>query len=177
MRGMAALEGPDGELPSLRALAREIGVSPTAVYRHFPNKQALTDALAFEGFKMLGQEQRESGDRVGGGEEGFAETGRAYVRFALAHPALFRLMYTQGSPVDRIQNPHPARRLLNDNTRALAGSEEAAERMALQAWSLAHGIAMLMLDGRIPAENDLINDLLDMATVFPNYGSNRDRSP
>lgn len=175
--GMDVLVGPDGEQPSLRALARDIGVSPTAVYRHFPNKDALNNALGLEGLKLLGAQQRAAAERVGGGETGFAETGRAYVRFALGNPALFRLMYLQGKPVDRGADIDPARKLLTVNTRALSASEREAERMALQAWSLAHGIAMLMLHGRIPAEDDLIDYLLDMESLFPHQGSSSEKSP
>ena len=97
--GLAALEGPEGETPSLRALARTVGVSATAVYRHFPNKQALTKALSMEGLQLLAAQQQAALEKAGGGPAGFAETGRAYIRFALAHPALFRLIFTQGAPV------------------------------------------------------------------------------
>lgn len=43
---------------SLRQLARDVGVSATAVYRHFPDKQALMRALASEGIEQLGQFQQ-----------------------------------------------------------------------------------------------------------------------
>ena len=165
--GLAALEGPDGQAPSLRELARRTSVSATAVYRHFPDKQALDKALAREGLKRLGSEQAEAAKRAGGGAEGFAETGRTYVRFALAHPALFRLMFTQGSPVDDTGTPDEARALLTANTQALASDPERAETLALQAWSIAHGIAMLMLDGRIPADDALIDRMLATDSLFP----------
>ncbi len=175
--GMAALEGPEGEQPSLRSLAREAGVSPTAVYRHFPDKQALTQALASEGAKLLGAEQKAVADKAGGGAAGFAETGRAYVRFALAHPALFRLMFTQGEAIDHSVEPDPAWSLLAANTRSLTGNTDQAERMALQAWAIAHGIAMLMLDGRIPADDALIDRLLDTRSLFPVQGNSSEESP
>ena len=168
--GLEALEGPDGKAPSLRELARSVGVSATAVYRHFPDKQALDNALALEGLRLLGRDQLYAAERVGGGSAGFAETGRTYVRFALAHPALFRLMFTQGHPIEDSDARDPARELLTANTRALASDPERAERLALQAWSIAHGIAMLMLDGRIPADDQLIVDLLDTGSLFPKEG-------
>ncbi|WP_370188449.1 TetR/AcrR family transcriptional regulator [Qipengyuania sp.] len=165
--GLNALEGPQGKAPSLRELAREVGVSATAVYRHFPDKQALDKALANEGLKLLGSQQAAAAKMAGGGAAGFAETGRTYVRFALAHPALFRLMFTQGHPVDANDGPDDARALLTANTQALTSDRERAETMALQAWSIAHGIAMLMLDGRIPADDALIDRLLDTENLFP----------
>ena len=163
LEGLRALEGPDGKAPSLRELSRKVGVSPTAVYRHFPDKQALDQALAREGLKMLGSEQ--------------AAAGRAYVRFALAHPVLFRLMFTQGKPVDKDEPVDEARALLIANTRALASNPERAETLALQAWSIAHGIAMLMLDGRIPVDDALIDRMLDTKSLFPDQGSKSEESP
>lgn len=170
--GIAALEGAEAEPPSLRALARTVGVSPTAVYRHFPDKQALLDALAHEGLMKLGAAQQAAMDRAGGGTTGFSETGREYVRFALAHPALFRLVFSQGD-LGRFQSdaPDPARDLLYASTRRLTGGNEAeAERLALQAWAIAHGVAMLMLDGRMKASEELICRLINHETLFAKSG-------
>jgi AcrR family transcriptional regulator len=157
--GMSALEGASGLDLSLRELARAVGVSPTAVYRHFPNKDALLAALAREGLAMLGAAQRSAYEAAGGGEQGFVETGRAYVRFALAHPALFRLVFAHGEPLS--DKTDPASELLHQSTAELAGSNgPEAQRLALQAWSLGHGVAMLMLDKRLPADDALIERLI-----------------
>jgi len=82
-----------GEL-SLRELARQVGVSHAAPRRHFPDKQALLEALAQDGFERLGRELREAMDAAGPGFEarllGFS---RAYVRFATRHAALLELMF------------------------------------------------------------------------------------
>ena len=176
--GIAALEGDEGKEPSLRELARRVGVSATAVYRHFPDKQALNRALAREGSKLLGIAQKEAADTSHDLSTKFALTGRAYVRFALAHPVLFRLMFTQGEPVEiGDEDPDPARELLTELTCELSATREKAERLALQAWSIAHGIAMLMLDGRIPADDALIDRLLDTGSLFPVQGSSSEESP
>ncbi len=166
--GVRTLEGVDAEAISLRELARQVGVSPTAVYRHFPDKRALLAALADEGLRRLGAAQAAALDAAGGGSEGFAATGGAYVRFALAEPALFRLAFTHG---DTAENPlvgqDQASRLLRANTIALAGGDPVRARtLALQAWSVAHGLAMLMLDGRVPPEDALIDAVLDTGTLF-----------
>ncbi len=162
----------------MRELARTVGVSPAAVYRHFPNKDALLSALGTEGLRILGATQRELYEAAGGGSAGFAETGRAYVRFALAHPALFRLIFTHGDG-DRFgpRKDDPARNMLDQATAQLTGGGPAAERLALQAWAIAHGIAMLMLDGRLPAEDALIERLLDTHSLFPLHGSSSEESP
>ena len=177
---MTALEGKSGLDLSLRELARTVGVSPTAVYRHFPNKDALLAALAQEGLTMLGRAQRTAYDAAGGMMHGFVETGRAYVRFALAHPSLFRLVFAHGDPAHLIADKtDPASQLLHDATLELTGGDSAAaDRLALQAWSLAHGIAMLMLDRRLPADHALIERLIDLhSLVTAPQGSSSEESP
>src|SRR6201996_6519319 len=79
---------------SLRELAREIGVSHGAPRRHFPDRQALLDALAQSGFERLRLELRAAVD--GAGDEFEARlhaTAAAYIRFATADPALLELMF------------------------------------------------------------------------------------
>jgi AcrR family transcriptional regulator len=79
---------------SLRELAREIGVSHGAPRRHFPDRQALLNALAESGFERLGSELRTAAD--GAGEEFQARlraTAGAYIRFAIRDPALLELMF------------------------------------------------------------------------------------
>lgn len=159
--GLRMLGERDADSLSLRELARSVGVSATSVYRHFPDKEALMTALALEGLAQLGKAQREASRAVGDGTAGFKETGRAYVRFALANPALFRLIFA--SPTlsrDRVEGDinSEAHALLQANAAAAAargGGEKAVH--AVQAWALVHGLAMLMLDGQIPAEDDLID--------------------
>jgi AcrR family transcriptional regulator len=79
---------------SLRELAREVGVSHGAPRRHFPDRQALLDALAENGFARLGASMRDAVNRAG---EDFVErlraTAAAYIRFATGDPALLELMF------------------------------------------------------------------------------------
>lgn len=177
--GIAALEGADGAELSLRGLARKVGVSPTAVYRHFPNKQALFAALAIRGLEMLGEAQQQAATSVRDHALSFAETGRAYVRFALDHPALFRQMFTHAHGAGGQPDASTlAGRLLREKTAALAGGPGPdAERLALQAWAIAHGIAMLMLDRQLPADHALIDRLLDTRSLFPVQGIRSEESP
>ena len=164
--GLATLEGSDAEAISLRELARTVGVSPTAVYRHFPDKKALLAALADAGVAWLGEAQRLASEAAGGGAAGFAATGRAYVRFALAHPALFRLSFTHGGCVAApTQSSDAASQMLRGYAEQFGGAD--AERLTLQAWAVAHGLAMLMLDGRLPPDDALIDRVLDTKTLFP----------
>jgi AcrR family transcriptional regulator len=82
-----------GEL-SLRELARATGVSHGAPRRHFPDRQALLDALALEGWDRLGGELRAALDGAGDGfDDRVAALARAYVRFATRDAALLELMF------------------------------------------------------------------------------------
>lgn len=159
--GLRALESTDVSEISLRGLAREVGVSATAVYRHFPDKRALLKAMAHEGLAQLGQLQQRAA--MGAGANAFSETGRAYVRFALANPGLFRLVFThcEMRPEGMPEGNLAANMLLETTARMAGGDNEAARRMAMQAWSLVHGLAMLMLDGQLPADEALIDKVID----------------
>ncbi|MFK7842856.1 MAG: TetR/AcrR family transcriptional regulator, partial [Sphingorhabdus sp.] len=98
--GMVRIEKQEHPDVGLRALARDLGVSATALYRHFPNKDALLDALALEALYRLGSNQAKAGLAAGGGREGFLEVGITYVEWAVANPALFRLIYNRVENVD-----------------------------------------------------------------------------
>uniref|UniRef100_UPI0019157CD9 TetR-like C-terminal domain-containing protein n=1 Tax=Cellulomonas citrea TaxID=1909423 RepID=UPI0019157CD9 len=86
-------------------------------------------------------------------------------------PALFRLMFTSGEPVDHSDEEDPAHALLTQYSQSLAAHPERAESLALQAWAIVHGIAMLMLDGRIPADDALLDRLLATDSLFPTYSA------
>ena len=172
-----SLEASDAEAVSLRELARKVGVSATAVYRHFPDKKALLAALAAEGIARLGTAQRIASEQAGGGGAGFAATGQAYVRFALDNPALFRLAFTHGGHADgSMIADDEAWQLLRTYAERFAGAD--ARRLQLQAWAVANGLAMLMLDGLIPADDKLIKSVIDQQTLFAvQPGNSSDASP
>jgi AcrR family transcriptional regulator len=152
-------EAPAEEL-SLRELARSVGVSPTAVYRHFPDKAALLTELCIEGDRMLAEAFRKAMAKVKPGMEAFDEMGRAYVRFALAHPSVFRLMM---SPAGARRDEGEASAMLVDALKGLSGPDvtrAARDAQRVKAWSLVHGLAMLMLDGLVPANKALIDQVI-----------------
>lgn len=162
--GLRLVADGSAEALSLRELARRVGVSATAVYRHFPDKAALLAALAAHGLAMLGEAQRAAFEAAGGGAKGFAATGAAYVRFALGNPALFRLTFLHPAGYDAARwtdTPDEATTFLLANARAYAPAGVDPAVFALQAWSLAHGLAMLMLDGQVPADPDLAARVID----------------
>lgn len=158
--GLKRLEA--GDDLSLREVARDVGVSATAIYRHFPDKDALLDALAFEAADMMGVEQMAASEKAGGGKAGFSACGRAYVEFALNHPALFRLMGR--THLGEGAEASTAMRFLRESIDALlppATPRARRSAAALHAWSLVHGIAVLMLDGQMPRDPALIDAVIE----------------
>nr|WP_222132477.1 TetR/AcrR family transcriptional regulator [Pseudonocardia sp. C8] len=137
---------------SLRAVARRAGVSQTAPYRHFDDREALLSAVAAEGYRELAAaldaahpEPARPGD--------LADIAVAYVRFALDHPAMFRVMFAE--PCD----PNSPERVaaataINDYLHATVArvlATTAPGTMARTLWALAHGLAFLHLDGKFDA--------------------------
>lgn len=142
----------NGEAFSLRAVARNAGVSPTAPYRHFADRDALESALAVEGFRDLLADLTE-GRELPSSTADLAEFGVAYVTFALRRPALFRVMF--GKPCDDADDERvKAADALHDLLAAalanvLPGAD--APALATAGWGLAHGLACLHLDGKLTA--------------------------
>ena len=152
--GLKQLEARDFEALSLREVARNVGVSATAVYRHFPSKEDLLKALAEHGLQLLAEQQQWAAAKAKGAAA-FAQTGRAYVRFALANPNLFRLIFSHTPsrirPGDSSPEGMPAR-LLRDYVAHALGSKASEEQVfagALRAWALVHGLSMLILDEQV----------------------------
>lgn len=148
-----------------------MGVSATAVYRHFPDKRALMTALADAGVKQLAAAQAEAAKQATSLPEAFLATGRTYVRFAIDNPGLFRTTFTYPG----IDAPDPANDsaafLLHDHALALVGGDaQQAQALALHAWALVHGLAMLILDGRVSDDPQLIDRAL-LAVRIPPIGS------
>lgn len=167
--GMKRLGGGDESELGLRGLARDVGVSATALYRHFPDKEALLDALADEGLRRLGALQAQAWLKAGGASAGFKATGIAYVRFAHEEPALFRLSFTRKIP-ERYRESgaaasdggEAAYNLLRASVgEALPGVKD-PEIAALHAWSLVHGLAMLILDRRIEWDEQKVADIVGL---------------
>lgn len=158
-------DGDDGEL-GLRALARDVGVSATALYRHFPDKEALLDALADEGLRRLGALQAQAWLKAGGGRHGFKATGVTYVRFAHDEPALFRLSFTRQMPERYTEGEGDGGEVAFNLLRAGVGEAlpgaENPDTAALHAWALVHGLAMLILDKRIIWDETMVEEVVGL---------------
>lgn len=167
--GMAMVEA--GEPFSLRALARRAGVSTAAPYRHFADRDALESALAVQGLRDL-MSDLTAARPVPTSVKEVAELAVGYVRFALRRPALFRLMF--GRPCDTQDDDRVrAAGALHDYLEAvMAAVFPHADPVALAdaGWSLAHGLAFLHLDGKLPNTDPAAVDervRTTFAAVFP----------
>ncbi|WP_043288244.1 TetR/AcrR family transcriptional regulator [Paraburkholderia oxyphila] len=146
---LALLEQHESDV-SLRAVARAAGVSAMAPYRHFEDKAALMGAVALKGFAMLEADAARA-DAADDPDAALTAQGLAYVGFARAHPALFRLMFASGAGLDlALEDCQGAYGLMARRVAELAPDQAAAG--ALACWGLVHGLATLALDGRIPAD-------------------------
>lgn len=146
------------ETLSLRDLARLVGVSIAAVYRHFPNKDALLAEVAVDGFKRLIEqwERHLPSVKKVGAEERFRRLGESYVAFALASPAHYRLMFVHGD-LRRFPDLQAAAEscfayvlcTAADVVREAGAEDRWTLPMANAAWALVHGYVMLALGGRL----------------------------
>lgn len=147
-------DGPRGL--TLRAVAREAGVSHQAPYHHFADRAALIAAVAEEGFQRLAKQvdraRRAAADPVRALQAG----GVAYVMFAVRYPSLFRVMFGP-ELADRSSHPElaaAARRAFHQLTIADGAGSLALARIppAVEAtlWASVHGLAMLLIDGQLP---------------------------
>ena len=144
---------------TLREIGSAVGVSRSALYRHFADKRALLAAVATEGFRSLREQLVAAWEKGGRGRAAFEAMGEAYIRFAIANPAHYRVMF--GGAID----PKAADRELaieaSGAFQALVDALAALQRarfvrdddtrqMARFVWAVVHGVAMLGIDGQLP---------------------------
>lgn len=144
---------------SLRQVARRVGVSHNAPYRHFEDKEALLAAVAEQGFRSLCAAMETAKQGISPHTpERLEAIGIAYIRFALDQPFHYRLMFGDYR-YNRSQHPtltkaaQQAFMVLVHTIREgqSAGVFRPADplNMARVAWSLVHGQSMLALDNRL----------------------------
>jgi AcrR family transcriptional regulator len=155
---------------SLRELAREVGVSHGAPRRHFPDRQALLDALAEAGFERLRAELRSAVDGAGADFQArLRATAAAYVRFATRDAALLELMFA-GKHREQSGALHDAADRAFSVMLELIGQGQAdgvlepgePERVGLVLFATIQGIAALVTSGMVQAEqlDELVADAI-----------------
>lgn len=154
---------------SLRALARDLGVSHAAPGRHFRDRQALLDALAVRGFTRLNEGLRAAVDAPGPVTARLAGMGRAYIAFAVANAPLLSLMFTakhaDDSSVELRELGHQSLHIAAGLV-ALAQQEGVVragepDRLAQVAFSTVHGLAALAVGSLL--EDTPLSEATDLA--------------
>ena len=158
---------------TMRAIGGRLGVSRAAPYRHFPDKTALLVAVAVEGFRRLNR-------RLGVGHtdvpqssvERLRRMGEEYVRFALEHPAHYRLMYGKEALArqDQPELREAGGALLENLVQVIRAHQQQGEieqgdprAQAYVAWSAVHGLASLLIEKQIDPSVD-VNELIQQST-------------
>ncbi len=145
---------------SLRELARGVGVSHAAPRRHFPDRQALLDALAEAGFERLGDELRAALDGAGENFQARAQaTAAAYVHFATQDAALLELMFAgkHGEHAEAVTEASQRAfsvllELIEEGQREGALEAGDPERVGLVLFATIQGIAALVTGGMVEVE-------------------------
>ncbi|WP_432115926.1 TetR/AcrR family transcriptional regulator [Streptomyces sp. S1] len=135
---------------SLRAVARRAGVSATAPYRHYADRDALVSAVAAEGYRELAEHLAGAHPSPSTPDE-LAAVAVAYVRFALEHPALFRAMFAEPcdpTSAERVAATAAISEYVRGIVRATFPGVD-AEALSTTVWALVHGLAFLHLDGKL----------------------------
>ena len=140
------LEREGAEGLTMRRLADAVGIRAPSLYKHFSDKAAVEIALIDDGFEEIA-ERFEAAAANGGNS--LAELATAYRAFALAHPHLYRLM-TAGPLPRKYLRPGVEARAAAPIVQAVGDPD-----LARAVWAFAHGMVILELDGRFPADADL----------------------
>lgn len=156
---------------SLRELAREVGVSHAAPRRHFPDRQALLDAIGEDGFERLGAALAQAVDRAGTAFGARLHAlAQAYIAFSSDHPALLELMFAgkQRAGADRVRET--ADRAFAIALTVIAEAQAAGElapgdpgRVAIVAFATLQGLAAMANGGMIDEApvQDVVTDAID----------------
>ena len=157
-RDLYAQHGPEGL--SMRKVAQRVGVSATAIYRHYADKETLVMAVCEEGFRLF-ELSLMRGMRAKAPLDRLRMTGQGYLDFALEHPSYYRVMFMAAHPeFKKLQQESalaysPSFQFLIDRVsecqRAGLLRQEDPQMTALSLWAHCHGLIALWLDELLPA--------------------------
>lgn len=145
---------------TLRGVAKRAGVSTAAPYHHFKNKAELLEAMASQGWAMMGERFRIASEDKETPMEKLAAIGIEYITFAVEHTAYFRVMsrpdlYCSSEPVEYTGAGVEVFEMLNTAVKNCFPGKEDDDPFirgrVLEAWVRVHGFATLWIDGPIKA--------------------------
>lgn len=150
----------------VREIAREVGVTPAAVYRHYPDAEHLVADVAQHARESLARgmiEARESvprrRDPVARAVERFFAIGRAYIAFAQAEPGLFSVAFTECTATpNRLDDPSAWDVLINGLAELVeVGALDTSDTSdaAVVTWASVHGLATILARGALQPEFDV----------------------
>lgn len=152
------LDKEGAEAVTMRRVAQAVGITAMAIYRHYPDREALLNALADEGFEELAawlKEQRLKGDV----EQRLYKMGDLYLEHALENPKLFELMFLKPRkgarqyPRDFKAGRSPTGNLMAETVKAAMDSgyfkRDDVWEITFEMGALSHGLIMLYLGGRL----------------------------
>jgi AcrR family transcriptional regulator len=156
---------------SLRALAERAGLSRQAPYNHFADKETLLAELARAGFERLGRALEAAGRHDAEPIVRLERAALAYIAFALAAPALFRLMFSKELvAIERHPTAdaasHTAFGRLVEIVAALVPPESVPD-LSLVAWSVVHGYATLCIETGLESPDRAPERAALFARTFP----------
>jgi AcrR family transcriptional regulator len=143
-RELLEQEGAQGL--SMRRIADRLGIRAPSLYKHLPDKQTLEAALVSEGFAEWG----ELAEQALGDDNALTAIGHFYRSYAQSHPHLYRLMTERALPRDKL-SPGVEDRAARPVIDAVGGDPDLARAF----WAFAHGMVVLELADRFPADADL----------------------
>ena len=169
---LARAGGPDAVV--LRDVQKAAGVSNSAAYRHYADRQALLNEVQVYGMTLLGESMLEAlaaiparGSRERRALARLRATGQSYVDFALAEPGLFRTAFAPGglSHTDSSVAPerHPFMILsgcIDDLVTVGVLTPSRRDGLDEAAWAAVHGLAVLFLDGPLAAAEETRKQLI-----------------
>ncbi len=145
---------------SLREIAKKVGVSHAAPYRHFKDKESLLAGIAGVGFSQLSKQLAEVvASHANDPAAQLQQAGHGYVRMAMNNPQCTQLMFSGILPCD---DTYPELRSLGDaafnGLKTIIEEGQASgvfkqgdvETLALATWSSIHGLALLLIGGNLP---------------------------
>ncbi len=171
---LAIIEAEGVEALSLREVARRLGVSHQAPYKHFPSRDHILAEIVARAFGAFARHLDERPRRADP-QDDLAEMSRAYLDYARAHPLQYRLMFGDLLPdlkkhPDMMRQAKHAFALLNDCLARLSAKDGAAASEtdvaldALFVWSSVHGLARI-LQSRAVQTLDLPPEAVDAAAA------------